>query len=210
MSKSKYLSERVYYKILPPVSHQYILSVKQDSEDGFTVKFRWPIPIKESPDIFVTECKGTLWDDLLNAFKSFDFSSPLFPVGWEYLLREYKDAEYKLYNLENKPNTESLPETYVFDEEQSVKWNREKVREHNDNVKNEKDKALKEAESRLNAVIAKIYREIQADLYGKVSTEQAKTIFDYANSKSEDLRGSLGLAIQFVGKLLNVEVRELY
>ena len=181
MDKMSIVGYKVYSKILPTSSLNSITKVVKD-KSHMVVHFRFPVPNKNTGE-YATECSGITWDDLREIIHQFDFGNELKAVStWELV-----DMYQKLRSMPEKSDKEHLPSEYVFDEEQAVRWNREKVAEHNNEIdcENERLKATKSAYEQkfLHCFAVKI----QYELRGKISYDKACAIRDYLYN-NEDFR----------------------
>lgn len=111
-------------------------------------------------------------------------------------LPEYPDAD----------TLRKLPDNYVFDENESVKWNREKVGVHNKLADNAKKKYYDELNT-VNAAFATMVRqEIQSEL--DVSDEVASIIYNeaYENGHADGYHEVVYYAqvyCEFISRILN-------
>ena len=96
----------------------------------------------------------------------------------------------KAYNLPVRPTQHSYHENYIFDEEQSVKWNREEVIRRNEELHKEKEtlqtkryKAIRDAELDIIKYLCELYptidEKIVKKLYNKIYDESFRDRFDY-------------------------------
>ena len=77
-------------------------------------------------------------------------------------------------------NIKKVPLGHIFDEDKSVKWNREQVEINNKNYHEEVIKLKSERSERMNVVLNNIYTAIQEDMSCEISREQAEIIWCYA------------------------------
>ncbi len=102
---------------------------------------------------------------------------------------------------------------YVIDENQSVKWNREAVKNHNARYDAEAQSLLQESANIYSLILESVYTRIQADVGHNLSRETAMAIWDYAYDEAasrasargfeeEDLNGFAALVVQDLIKLL--------
>ena len=99
-----------------------------------------------------------------------------------YLYNQTIEAKEKAsrYHFTHKP----LHDGHVFDEEQSVKCNKEKVVQFNEDIKQTYNKLLDEYYKLYESYCTLIYNSIIQEL--KCSNECAKTIFEYISGRSFD------------------------
>ena len=95
---------------------------------------------------------------------------------WEEIERAFEEME----NMSCKPRFPKLPNGWVTDEYQSVKWNREQVELNNGNYMN----AVKDLNGRKNkardSVLGDIYMKIKDEVGYNISRKSAIKIWDYA------------------------------
>ena len=165
---------KVYSKILPSDSLNSIKGVITKGKSNMTVQFRFPVPDKNTGEYF-TECTGVTWDDLRDRLLQLDFSNELqAESSWE-LTKMYQEFR----SMPNKSGNKHLPSDYVFDEEQSVRWNREKVVEHNHQIDCENEKLSAEKANAEQKFLHCFAVKIQYELRGKISYDKACAIRDY-------------------------------
>ena len=80
-----------------------------------------------------------------------------------------------------------LPDNHIFDENQTVKWNREKVQEHNTRIAREKE-AYTEDNNRLFAKLREDLVQALQDEYG-LTKEQAELVDSYAYQEKHSYVG---------------------
>lgn len=99
----------------------------------------------------------------------------------EKVIEDYRNGEYKTHKNLNEP-LEQLPEGYVFDEEESVKWNREKL--EIENAKRKEAFIEHRNLSRANAD-ERVSEDIIKAIIDDFDTTElvAKTIFGYASGE---------------------------
>lgn len=78
------------------------------------------------------------------------------------------------------------PENYVFDENQSVKWNKEQVKINNRKYKEEVARLNTLKNKSRDSVYEDIYRNIQREVGHDLSRDKAKVIFEYAYKQGHD------------------------
>ena len=72
---------------------------------------------------------------------------------------------------------------FIFDENQSVKWNREQVEDNNSRYGQEVARVNTEKNKRRDAIYEDIYRAIQAEVGHNLSKKKAIAIWSYAYEK---------------------------
>ena len=79
-------------------------------------------------------------------------------------LREVLD-DYERYRvMSTKPMTEKYPYDYVFDENMSVKWNREQVELRNQEWEEERSSLMWEHKRRMESILDELYATIQYEV----------------------------------------------
>lgn len=97
--------------------------------------------------------------------------------SWDELRNEY----LKVCEMSCEPVTiVKVPLGYIFDEDKSVRWNRQQVEINNRNYYEEVIKLKSKRSDCMNAVLEDIHTAIQEDMSCDISREQAKTIWGYA------------------------------
>lgn len=88
----------------------------------------------------------------------------------------------KATDMPTRPKETTYSADHIFDEEQSVKWNREEVIRRNEQIKNDRDslqraryKAIMNAEDEIVNYLA--------DSYPKISKEKVRKLFDKIHAK---------------------------
>lgn len=100
-----------------------------------------------------------------------------------------------------------VPQNYVFDEDQSVKWNKEKVIENNTAYQAEVAR-LNTAKNKARAAIHEdIYRTIQSEVGHGLTREGARKIWEYAYERSHaygihDIMSCLEELLELVSEVL--------
>lgn len=77
-----------------------------------------------------------------------------------------------------------VPLNHVFDENKSVKWNKEEVVRHNEEYQAEVARLNTEKNKQREAVVSHIIEKIQEDVRHNLSAKKAKAIWDYAYKSS--------------------------
>ena len=88
----------------------------------------------------------------------------------------------KATDMPTRPKERTYSANHIFDEEQSVKWNREEVIRRNEQIKNDREslqtarfKAIMDAEEDIVSYLA--------DSYSLISREKVRKLFDKIHSK---------------------------
>lgn len=68
----------------------------------------------------------------------------------------------------------------MFDEDKSVKWNKEQAQKNNDDYDNEVKRLNQEKMKRRDEIYAEIYKTIQKDVGFGISEKKAARIWEYA------------------------------
>ena len=100
------------------------------------------------------------------------------------------------------PEIDSWPEGYIIDEEQSVRWNREQVADHNKEVENAKKKYYQDRRKGHKNFYVDLKQAIQNDY--NFTESQAAIIIEHLNNDGmyEDLDRAEGLC-EIVYDILN-------
>ena len=77
------------------------------------------------------------------------------------------------------------PDNYVFDENKSVKWNRDKVEQTNQSLLDNHNKSSVETIDKLQKVRDKLYDMIQKELAKNVSRSTLEKIFTYVDMNND-------------------------
>lgn len=77
-----------------------------------------------------------------------------------------------------------VPLNHVFDENKSVKWNKEEATRHNELYQAEVARLNTEKNKRRDAVVSHIVEKIQDEVGHNLSAKKAKAIWDYAYDTS--------------------------
>ena len=98
-------------------------------------------------------------------------------------LTTIRDMFDRAFAMPTKTKTKPVPENYVFDEEKSVRWNREEVARHNARVIAENEK-LKEAQKvAINAATEALREYIKDTSRTGFTYEQVTIIYNYLYSR---------------------------
>jgi len=76
-----------------------------------------------------------------------------------------------------------VPSNFVFDEDKSVKWNKEQAKKSNDDYDNEVKRLNQEKMKRRDEIYAEIYKTIQEEVGFGISEKKAAKIWEYAYDK---------------------------
>lgn len=87
------------------------------------------------------------------------------------------NMECKLYGFKR------VPLNFVFDEDKSVKWNKEQAQKNNDDYDNEVKRLKQEKIKRRDEIYAEIYKTIQEEVGFGISEKKAAKIWEYAYDK---------------------------
>lgn len=97
---------------------------------------------------------------------------------YEKIIKQYDEAR----NMPTRPAERTYSANHIFDEDKSVKWNREEVIRRNEQIKNDRDslqrarfQAIMEAEE---AIVNYLFKN-----YPKISKEKIRKLFDKIHSK---------------------------
>lgn len=98
---------------------------------------------------------------------------------WTEIRADYEEA----CGMSCKPVHNKVPDNHIFNENMTVKWNREKVAEHN---KSYDDKVKELRERRLDAlrnVVDEVVNKIACELH--ITNSRAEILWDYVYDRSE-------------------------
>lgn len=98
-----------------------------------------------------------------------------------------KYNEYLNYRI---PEMKSLPDNYVFDENKSVKWNREQVNIYNEECKRRKEEGFAERNNLYAEAEDGLFNAMQEEATYNMTKEEAKAIWEW---------------LQYCGDLYNLE-----
>lgn len=109
-------------------------------------------------------------------------------------------------------NIRKVPQDFVFDEDQSVKWNKEQVVANNSAYLEEVARLNTIKNKRRDSIYEDIYFTIQCEVGHNLSREKAILIWNYAWEQGHargigEVRYYLEELIDLVGKLLDKEVK---
>lgn len=103
--------------------------------------------------------------------------------SWKELQCEYE----KMLQQSCTPiGIKNLPEYYVFDEEKSVRWNREQVALNNQRYHEEFDRLFEQYNMLHHEVMSQIYAKISDEVGHELSLEHAEIMFRKARSMGMD------------------------
>lgn len=99
---------------------------------------------------------------------------------WADIWQKYEAME----NMGRNPyGFKRVPSNFVFDEDKSVKWNKEQAQKNNDDYDNEVKRLNQEKMKRRNEIYAEIYKVIQEEVGFGISEKKAAKIWEYAYDK---------------------------
>lgn len=111
------------------------------------------------------------------------------PVGWVKIKSLYDEWE----TFSCKPSKSKVKEGHVFDENMSVKWNKEKVITHNEAVTNEARLLNQEKNNKFCVLKRNIVNQIVADSQNRMTLLEASELWDMVES-IEDFKARCELA----------------
>lgn len=89
----------------------------------------------------------------------------------------------KISNMSCSPSIRKFPDGHIFDEDMSVRWNRDTLAKHNKAVENEtrelKEKKCKSLEAIVEEAVGKIAYELS------ITDSRAKLLWDYARENTD-------------------------
>ena len=101
------------------------------------------------------------------------------------------------------------PDNYVFDENKSVKWNRDKVEQANQSLLDNHNKLAVETTDKLQKVRDKLYDMIQKELVKKVSRSTLEKIFTYVDMNNDGESESVtSYALEETIELINLVIKD--
>lgn len=96
---------------------------------------------------------------------------------WADIWQKYESME----NMGRKPyGFKRVPSNFVFDEDKSVKWNKEQAKKNNDDYDNEVKRLNQEKMKRRDEIYAEIYKAIQEEVGFGISEKKAAKIWECA------------------------------
>lgn len=124
---------------------------------------------------------------------------------WDEIKADYE----RMQNMPYKPEGKKYPVNYIFDEEKSVKWNRQEVERRNQE-REDLEKELQQAKNKAsNEVHEDIYYAIQNEVdNANISREAAAGIWEYAYQQGHacgwnDIKICLDEVLELISKILN-------
>ena len=81
-----------------------------------------------------------------------------------------------------------VPSNYIFDEDKSVKWNKEQVAINNENYQKEVARLNTEKNKRRDSILEDIYKAIQYEVGHNITRKQAQAVWNYAYEQSYSFR----------------------
>ena len=113
---------------------------------------------------------------------------------------EALDALDRAYDMPTKPSSKKLPENHVFDENMSVKWNKDQVKQHNEARQMQVSELNKERNLAINKATESVVHLIDEYFSGKINEAQAQLIWNYAVEKGHS-GGKYEIVAQMQGLL---------
>ena len=100
--------------------------------------------------------------------------------AWADIWQKYEAME----NMGGNPyGFKRVPSNFVFDEDKSVKWNKEQAQKNNNDYDNEVKRLNQEKMKRMDEIYAEIYKVIQEEVGFGISEKKAEKIWEYAYDK---------------------------
>lgn len=105
-------------------------------------------------------------------------------------LVEIQDEWDRMEQMSCKPSFKKVPNDYVFNENRSVKWNKEQVEQNHLQYENEVKRLNTAKNKTRDEIYNKIYKLIQKEIGEGISLEQAQKIWSFVDdySKSNNQR----------------------
>lgn len=129
-------------------------------------------------------------------------------------LKEWSEIQADFERMESmscKPEGRKYPANYIFNEEKSVKWNREEVERINWE-REEKVKKLQRAKNKArNEIMEDIYFAIQQEVGGRIGRDDAMKIWAYAYEHGHacgwnDIQCFLNEIMELISGIINKEI----
>lgn len=98
---------------------------------------------------------------------------------WEELKKDYENA----MSMSCKPRFKKVSANHIFDENETVKWNREKVIEYNKSYDERKKELIEKRNNSLNSVIEEIIDKIAYEL--SIPNSRAKIVWEYVHDRKD-------------------------
>jgi hypothetical protein len=192
------LTYRTYSAQLPKESLKHVYNVLKTNTE-LIVRFAQPVPYLNDPDKFCLKITGSNWEEIQQICAKLNFAKTLNPDSWDNL--ESKFNAWR--NFSCQPTRKKLPEGHVFDEDKSVRWNREQVQKHNQTVDDEVISLNNRKNEIREEMLAQVVVNIQSELRGAVSRKKALAIWEYAYNQAEH-RYNLDSIINELSKVLSL------
>lgn len=105
-------------------------------------------------------------------------------ISWEDLQKEFN----RISNISCIPkDIKKVPDNYVYDENRSVKWNKEQVELNNKKYQDELARLNTEKNKARDSVYGLIIKRIQQDVGHGLSYEKAKVLWEYAYKEGHEV-----------------------
>lgn len=109
--------------------------------------------------------------------------SKKYPKSWHDIQAEFEDMQ----RMSCVPqNIRKVPQNFIFDEDQSVKWNKEQVIANNNAYYEEVARLNTLKNKRRDSIHEDIFFAIQCDVGHNLSREKAIKIWNYAREQGHD------------------------
>lgn len=121
---------------------------------------------------------------------------------------EYRRLFERMESMSCRPDDRKYPLDYIFDEEKSVKWNREEANRRNQE-REEKVKELQCAKNKArDEVMEDIYFAIQQEVGGRIGRDGAMKIWAYAYEHGHacgwnDIQCCLNEVVELISGIVN-------
>lgn len=177
------ISYRTYSKMLPKEVLDHVYNVMKDPiGKQYVVRFTTLVGLKNDSTKYVLTVRASDWDSLNAELVSLDFTNTLQSKDWDSVERDYN--RWQAYSC--SPSKKRVKEGHTFDEDMSVKWNREQVAIHNHEV----DEEVKEKNRTKNEMYQKLLQQIgvniQYEMDCRINYDQAMLIWEYVRTHSSE------------------------
>lgn len=177
------ISYRTYSKMLSKEALEHVYNVMKDTvSKQYVVRLTTLVGAKGNASRYVLSVRATDWNSLNAELASLDFTNTLQPKDWDSVERDYN--RWQSYSC--SPNKKRVPENHIFDEDKSVKWNREQAAIHNQEV----DEEVKEKNRTKNEMYQKLLQQIgvniQYEMDCRINYDQAMLIWEYVRTHSSE------------------------
>lgn len=130
-------------------------------------------------------------------------------MSWDEIRAEYE----AMASMSCKPDFGPVSKTHVFDEDKSVKWNREQVESHNQRYQDECTRLNTEKNKRRDAIHEEIYKAIQDEVGHGLSRKKAMqiwaTAYDWGHALGySEIKLTLDDLMEFAAMLLEDDKEE--